>query len=367
MYRYILYPSILLLLLNFSSCKEAKTNAPKKAEYKLLSLKKEKRTNETSYSASIKGKQDIEIYPQVSGYLRKIAVSEGQHIQKGDVLFIIEQAPYKAAYEAAKAKIAVETANVANAKLNYENTLALKEKKIVSDAEVTAKKNELNSAKAQLQLAESEKQIAKTNLDFTLIKSPVNGVVGKLPYRNGTLVSPSIEKCLTVVSDNSEMYVYFSMNENKIHSLINKYGSLNDVVSNMSSVQLILNNGSIYGAKGKIESISGVIEENTGSLSIRAVFPNENQKLLSGSVGNILLTEEFNDVISIPKTATFEMQDKVCVYRVIDNKTRLKIIEVSKSKNDQEFIVTKGLEVGDVIIAEGAGLVKENTLVINNI
>jgi membrane fusion protein (multidrug efflux system) len=135
----------------------------------------------------------------------------------------------------------------------------------------------------------------------------------------------------------------------------------------MSSVQLILNNGSIYGAKGKIESISGVIEENTGSLSIRAVFPNENQKLLSGSVGNILLTEEFNDVISIPKTATFEMQDKVCVYRVIDNKTRLKIIEVSKSKNDQEFIVTKGLEVGDVIIAEGAGLVKENTLVINNI
>ena len=366
MYRYILYSSTILLLLNFSSCKEAKTSSPKKAEYKLLSLKKEKRTNQTSYSASIKGKQDIEIYPQVSGYLKKIAVSEGQHIQKGDVLFIIEQAPYKAAYEAAKAKIAVETANVANAKLNYENTLALKEKKIVSDAEVTAKKNELNSAKAQLQLAESEKQIAKTNLDFTLIKSPVNGVVGKLPYRNGTLVSPSIEKCLTVVSDNSEMYVYFSMNENKIHSLIDKYGSLDDVISNMSSVQLMLNNGSIYGEIGEVESISGIIEENTGALSVRTVFPNKNQKLLSGGVGNILLSETYNDVIIIPKKATFELQDKICVFKVVDGKTKSAIIKVNKTSSDKEYIVTSGLAVGDIIIAEGAGLVKENTVVSNS-
>jgi membrane fusion protein (multidrug efflux system) len=356
---------VILALLISVSCNHVQKEPEKIAQYKLLSLKKEKRTKLTSYAASIKGKQDIEIFPQVSGYLSQIKVSEGQKVEKGDVLFIIEQTPYRAAFEAAKAKVAVATANVANSQLNYENTLALRKKKIVSDSEVKAKENELNSEKAQLLLAESEKLIAQTNLDFTIIKSPSNGVIGKLPYRKGTLVSPSLKKCMTVVSDNSEMYVYFSLNENKIHSLIDKYGSLDSLISNMPAVQLMNNNGSIYEDTGKVESISGIIEENTGALSVRAVFPNKYQKLLSGGVGNILLSETYDKVIAIPKTATFEMQDKICVFKVVDGKTKSKIIKVNKTINDKEYIVTSGLEVGDVIIAEGAGLVKENTSVSN--
>ena len=292
-----------------------------------------------------------------------MAINEGQDVKQGDVLFVIEQTPYKAALQGAKANVAISKANVATAQLNYNNAVVLKKKKIVSQSDLTAKLNALNSAKAQLDLMKAQEDASQANLDFTVIKSPSDGVIGKLPYRKGSLVSPSLPESLTVVSDNSEMFVYFSMTENQILDLMDQYGSLDSIVANMPNVILQLNNGSTYQETGEIESISGIIENNTGAISMRAVFPNSAKRLLSGGSGNLQIPETRSNAIVIPKTATFEMQDKICVYKVVDGKTKSTMIDISKNSSDTDYIVESGIEVGDVIISEGVGLVRENTVI----
>lgn len=354
---------IALCVVTLTGCKEEAVVVDSKTTYNLLTLNKQSRELVSSYSASIRGKRDIEIFPQVSGYLTTVSVNEGQEVKKGDVLFVIEQTLYKAALEGAKANVAINRANVATAELNYGNTIRLKNKNIVSESELISKRNMMNSAKAQLDVAISQQRSAQTNLDFTVIKSPSSGVIGKIPYRNGALVSPSSRESLTMVSDNSEMFVYFSMTENQILDLIGEYGSLDSIVLNMPEVELQLNNGVIYAEAGKIESISGVIENNTGAVSMRAVFPNSSRKLLSGGSGNLRMPDMRADVIVIPKSATYELQDKVCVYTIVDGKAKSTIITIAQNSNDTEYIVEGGLKVGDIIIADGVGLVRNGTII----
>ncbi|MFI3268655.1 MAG: efflux RND transporter periplasmic adaptor subunit [Rikenellaceae bacterium] len=346
-----------------TSCGNVEEHAPQPVEYKLLTIENSELSLPSSYSAAIRGKQDIDILPQVGGYLSKVNVIEGDKVKKGDVLFVIEQAPYKAAYEAAKAGVEVAKAGVATAQLNYDNSLLLNQRKITSDSELQSFKNALTSAKAQLSLAKAQESSAKVNLDFTVIKSPSNGVVGKLPYRQGALVSASLAQALTTVSDNSEMYVYFSMNEKQVLDLVDEYGAIDSVIVNMPEVELELINGTTYAEKGKLESISGVIDNGTGAVSMRVVFPNDNQRLISGGAGNIIIHKTYNDAIVIPKAATVEIQNKTFVYRIVDGVTKSTPIEVASSSNDTEFVVTQGLSAGDIIVAEGAGLVREGTAV----
>ncbi len=362
MKRRIIYSILLATVL--TGCGKQKQNAAAtKPSYKLLTIEQQDATTVTNYSASIRGKQDIEIYPQVSGYLSQIKVNEGAQVKKGQVLFIIDQAPYLAALQSAKAGVVVAEANVASAQLTYDNSVELKERNIISEAELLNIQIKLKGAKAQLALAKSQETSAQVNFDFTVIKSPADGVVGKFPYRQGTLVSPGMRESLTVVSNNSKMYVYFSLNENQVLDLIDEYGSLDNVADAMGEVELMLSNGSIYSEKGKIESISGIIEQGTGAVSVRAVFPNTERKLLSGSAGSVIVTQHFSDKIVLPKVATFELQDKVLVYKVVDNKAKSTLVEVAKGSTDKEFIVIGGLNPGDEIIAEGAGLVREGTIV----
>ena len=202
---------------------------------------------------------------------------------------------------------------------------------------------------------------AKNNLSYTVVKSPSDGVIGELPYRQGALVGSSMPKPLTTVSDNNEMYVYFSMNENELLSMIRQYGSVENAIKNMPAVNLILSDGSLLPETGRIESISGVIDPSTGSVQVRATFPNKSNLLHSGSNGNVKIPVNYNNVIVIPQAATFELQDKILVYKVVDGKAVSTNITVAQENNGQEYIVTGGLEVGDVIIAEGAGLVREGT------
>lgn len=274
---------------------------------------------------------------------------------------MIEQAPYKAAYEAAKATVKVAKAGVATAQLNYDNSLLLNKKKITSDAELQSFENALTSAKAQVSLAKAQELSAKVNLDFTVIKSPSNGVVGKLPYRQGTLVSASLPQALTTVSDNSEMYVYFSMNEKQVLDLVDEYGALDSVIVHMPEIELQLINGTTYAEKGKLESISGVIDNTTGAVSMRAVFPNAQQRLISGGAGNVIIPKTYNSTIVIPKSATIEIQNKTFAYKIVDGVTKSTPIEIASSSNSSEYIVNSGLSVGDIIVAEGAGLVREGT------
>ncbi len=356
--------TILFVLLAAMACtKEAANQGDEKTTYELLTLAHETVNTTSSYSASIRGKQDIEIFPQVGGYLAQVRVTEGEKVQKDQVLFVIEQAPYIAALESAKATVEMGKAGVSTAELNYNNAKKLREKNIVSDADLALKANALAQAKAQLAQAEAQLMSAQTNLDFTVIKSPSNGVVGKIPYRQGALVSGALPQSLTVVSDNSEMFVYFSMSENQVLDLIDQYGSMDSVLVNMPQATLQLNNGSIYTELGKIESISGVIESNTGAVSIRAVFPNTERKLLSGGAGTVLLTETHANSIVIPKAATFELQEKYFVYRVVDKKAQSVEVKISPKSTDTNYIVTSGLAEGDIIIASGAGLVRQGAVV----
>lgn len=317
----------------------------------------------TSYSASIEGMQDIDIYPQVSGYLEKLNVSEGDIVRKGQILFVIDQVPYKAALQTAVANVAVAKASLATAELTYKSTQKLHEQKVVSDFNLKTNENAYLTAKAQLAQAEAQEVNARNDLSYTEVKSPSDGVVGMLPFRVGTLVSPSMPQPMTTVSDNSSMYVYFSMTENQLLSLARQYGTIEKALQEMPAIQLQLNDGSTYEEKGKIESISGVIDKSTGTVGVRAVFPNPNRLLHSGASGNVLIPSTYTNCIVIPQGATIHLQDQLLVYKVVDGKAVSTLIKVAPVNDGKEYIVTDGLKSGDEIISDGAGMVREGTQV----
>lgn len=226
-------------------------------------------------------------------------------------------------------------------------------------------RNTLRSAKAALAQSRAELTNARNNLSYTEIKSPVDGTAGMSSYRIGALVSPSISSPLISVSDNEEMYVYFSMTEKQVLALLRQNGSLTNALETMPEVGLMLSDGIEYPEKGKINAISGIIDTSTGAVTLRAAFPNPDHILRSGGTGNIRLPYEKKDCIVIPQSATYELQDKVFVYKVVNGKTQSAQIKVFGINNGKEYIVESGLEVGDVIIAEGAGLLRDGITVSN--
>lgn len=342
------------------SCGQAPTEQGP-AQYGVTTIATTDREIQSNYSATIRGRQDIDIYPQVSGTISELRVTEGQSVSKGQTLFIIDQVPYKAALQTAEANVAAAKASVATAQLTYDSKKELFAKSVVSQYDLSTAENTLLTAKAQLAQAEAQRVNAANNLSYTVVKAPANGMVGTLPYRVGALVSASIPQPLTTVSDNSEMYVYFSMTENQLLNLTREYGSIDNTLKNMPDVQLRLNDGSVYDEAGRIEAISGVIDTSTGSVQLRAAFPNPNGLLHSGGAGNIILPYVRKQCVVIPQAATFELQDKVYVYKVVDGKATSAAIAVDRISNGREYIVNSGLVPGDVIVAEGVGLMREGT------
>lgn len=345
------------------SCGQAPT-AMGPGEYAVMTISTTDREVPSNYSATIRGRQDIDIYPQVAGTISQLCVTEGEHVSKGQTLFIIDQVPYKAALQTAEANVAAAKAGVATAQLTYDSKKELFAKQVISQFDLSTSENQLLTAKAQLAQAEAQRVSAANNLSYTVVKAPADGVVGTLPYRVGALVSASIPQPLTTVSDNSDMYVYFSMTENQLLNLARTYGSIANTLKNMPDVQLRLNDGSVYEKQGRIESISGVIDSSTGTVSLRAVFENQGGLLHSGGSGSIILPSVYEDCIVVPQLATFELQDKVYVYKVIDGIATSQMIDVEKISDGKEYIVRSGLTPGDVIVVEGVGLMREGTPVI---
>ena len=345
------------------SCGQAPT-AMGPAEYAVMTIATTDREIPINYSATIRGRQDIAIYPQVSGTIFELCVNEGQTVSKGQPLFIIDQVPYKAALQTAEANVAAAKAGVATAQLTYDSKKELYAKNVVSQYDLLTAENTLLTAKAQLAQAEAQRVNAANNLSYTVVKAPANGVVGTLPYRVGALVSASIPQPLTTVSDNSEMYVYFSMTENQLLALTRQYGSIAETLKSMPGVQLQLSDGSTYDQTGRVESISGVIDTSTGSVQLRAVFPNADGLLHSGGAGSVIVPNIHKDCVVVPQVATFELQNKVYVYKVEDGKATSSMIDVEKINNGREYIVKSGLTPGDVIVAEGVGLLREGTPIV---
>lgn len=331
--------------------------------YPLMTVKPADRTLSVKYSAVIQGKQDVEVRPQVSGTITQVLVAEGARVQKGQVLFVIDQVPYLAALQKAKAAVATAEANEAIAKQTLEGKLSLYNDKVISDFELRTAQNEYKSAQAALLEAQAGLTEAANNLSYTEVKSPVDGYAGMTSYRVGALVSASMTEPLIRVSDNSDMYVYFSLSEKQILSLTSKYGSLDSALIAFPEVSLELNDGSLYGKKGKVDVISGIIDKGTGTVSLRAVFANSDRRLMSGGAANVIVPYERKQCIVIPQGGTYEIQNRIFTYKVVDGKAVSTPVEVFEINDGKEFIVESGLQSGDVIVSEGAGLLKEGTVV----
>ena len=341
------------------SCAEEEKSTVRNREYGVMVMEPTSRQLNSLYSASIRGKQDIDIRPKVSGYITDIYVKEGSIVKKGQTLFVIDQVPYQAELQTAIANVDVAQASVNAAELTTNSKERLFEQKIISDFELRMAQTALASERATLAQAKAKEVNARNNLSYTLVKSPADGVLGTLPFRVGTLVSPSDSTPLTSVSDNSEMYVYFSMNESQVLSLTRRHGSLDEALKQMPSIELQLSDGTIYTEKGRIESISGIIDPSTGSVSIRSRFPNHKRLLLSGGSGNVILPHQQEGCLVIPQSATYEIQDKIYAYKLENGVAKSQIIGVFEISNGKEYVVESGLMQGDTIVIEGVGLLRD--------
>ena len=348
--------------LALSSCRSDSnpTNSVDDAtSYQMMKVERGSRVLQQSYSASIRGKQDVAILPQVGGTITEVCVQEGQHVSRGQRLFVIDQVPFQAALRTAEANVKAAEAGLATAKLNYESNQELFKQKVVSQHTLQTAQNAFLSAEAGLSQAQAALTNARNSLSYTEVKSPVSGQVGNLPYRAGALVSPQIPEPLTTVSDNSEMWVYFSMTELQLLSLSRQYGSMDEAVRQMPDVTLQLKDGSVYGESGRIESVSAVVDRMTGTVTCKAVFPNRSGLLHSGQSGSVLIPQTYSDVLIIPQSATMRQQDKVVVWKAdVNGLAESVLIEVAPVNDGKEYMVTGGLTEGDEILASGAGLIR---------
>ena len=359
----ILAAALTLLLLT-PACKEQRTVQTEEKTYPLMRVELSDRLLNSSFPATLRGRQTVEIRPQVSGMITEIRINEGDPVRKDSILFIIDQTQYKAAYEIAVANVKSAEAALSTARLVLESTQDLYENEVVSEFDLMTAQNDLVEAEAKLALAQAEETRAYNDLSYTEVRSPVNGVASMTPYRVGALVSSSIAEPLVKVSDDSQIYAYFSMAENQMLDMMLENGSMN-AFKDIPAVQLEMSNGRLYDQSGRITALSGTIDQTTGAISIRASFPNRNHLLRDGGSGSVIIPHQMNDCIVIPQSATFEIQDRIFVYKVVDGKASSAQIKVASVNNGSEYVVEDGLEVGDVIISEGAGLVQEGTVIPN--
>ncbi len=320
---------------------------------------------EKEYPTTIKGEKDTEIRPQVSGFITKVCVDEGQQVHKGQILFVLDQVQLQATVRSAEAAVESAKSAVATHELTAQNKKKLFDKNIISDYEYQTAVLSLESAKAALNQAEESLINARKNLSYANVTSPIDGVVGNIPLREGSLVGPS-GQALTTVSNISNVYAYFSFNEKDILELTNNgEKSIKEAISEIPEVYLRLSNGSKYALAGKVSTVSGVLNQATGAATVRAIFKNTNGMLRSGSTGSILIPQLADNAIIIPQKATYEIQNMRFVYLVNDSSKAVSTpITINPVNDGKNFIVTSGLKVGDVIVTEGVGTrVKEGTLI----
>ncbi|WP_307757603.1 efflux RND transporter periplasmic adaptor subunit [uncultured Mediterranea sp.] len=355
--RLILVASCLALL---SSCGQGNKSTGSAPEVAVMEVNTTTANLTNSYPATIKGKQDVEIRPMVSGFITKLHVDEGAVVRKGQVLFTIDPVQYQAAVNSAKASVETAQAALNTQELTTENKRELNKKNIISDYDLKMSENQLAQAKANLAQAKAQLVNAQNNLSYTEVTSPSDGVVGTIPYRVGSLVSASIATPLTTVADISEMYAYFSMTERQLLAMIREGGTMKEILDKMPDIQLSLVDGTIYPDSGRVETISGVIDQATGSVNMRALFPNKHNILRSGGTGNVIFHNPLHDVIMIPQSATTEIQDKKFVLVLQpDNTLKNTEIKVFTLDDGKYFYVTDGLKKGDKIVIEGVQSLKD--------
>lgn len=348
------------LSLLFASCGNKGFKIEPNKQFAVETLQPTNVELKSSYPTTIRGKQDVEIRPQVAGFITKLCVDEGATVHKGQPLFIIDQVQYEAAVKQAEAGVKVAQSSVATEELTYKNKVELHNKKIISDYELQAAKNTLASKQASLAQAEAQLVNARQNLSYTVVSSPSDGIVGSIPYRIGSLVSASVATPLTTVSQFSEMYAYFSLTEKELLGLIRKDAGEKKMIESFPAVELQLADGTLYDQSGKVETISGVIDPATGSVTLRALYPNPNHLLRSGGTGTVLIPYKMENAIVVPQKATYEVQDKKFVYVLQpDNTIKNTEIQVFNVDNGSDYVVMSGLKAGDKIVVENVNTLKD--------
>ena len=338
----------------------------KQTSFETMTVSKQDITMPMKFSAKMKGKADVTIMPQVSGQLMKICVTEGQQVRKGQTLFIIDSRNARLELQAAQANLQAAQAQERSAKLEYESNKNLFEKNIVSRYMLDNSQNTYRQAQASVSQARAQVSRAQVNLGFCTITSPVTGVVGEIPVRGGDQVTPMTQ--LTILSDNTTMDAEFSVTEAIIETQVQagmKAGDKEKHIASLPDVTFVMKNGTEYPHKGRITSLTGVVDAATGSLGAKASFPNPDGHLFSGVQGTVVLPLSQKDVMVIPLNAVVRLQDKSLVYKVKADSTATAVtVTTTNMGNGKDVIVTSGLKVGDKIVTVGANNVQEGQKVL---
>jgi membrane fusion protein (multidrug efflux system) len=361
--KFVFALSLLVLLYSCSS-KPAETAMPP-AQLPVMSVASAPATTYQEFSASLEGAVNVEIRPQVDGYLEKIYVDEGAYVKAGQPLFKINARVYAEQLNSAKSSLLAAQANMQKAQVEVDRLKPLVDNKVVSDVQLKTAKAELDAARASVAQVRSMVGSAEINVGYTLVSAPVSGYIGRIPYKTGSLVGRGEALPLTIVSDVREMYAYFSMSEPDFIAFKNKFAgnTIEEKVKNVPPVDLIMADNSVFDQKGKIETIEGQFDKTMGAITFRATFPNAGGMLRSGNTGKIRITQLFESALVIPQEATFEIQDKVYVYAVADsNKVISKLINVS-GKTANYYYVDNGIKAGDKIVLSGIGNLKDGVVI----
>lgn len=357
---FILIAGALLIFIVYS-CNESvasnATNTMPPPQLPVLKIEAAPATTYQLFPASIQGKVNVEIRPQVDGYLQKMYVDEGAYVKAGQPLFKINDAPYVEELNNAKASLQSAQASLERAKVELDRLTPLVENNVISDVQLKTAKANYDAAKASVSQNKAIVSAAEINVGYTLIKAPVNGYIGKIPYKTGALVGKSAIDPLTVLSDVSEVYAYFSLSENDYISFKDQFegNSIEEKLKHVPPVELVLANDSIYISKGKIQTVEGQFDATTGSISLRAAFPNASGALRTGNTGKIKIPKLYTSSLVVPQEATYEIQDKVFVYVVNDsNKVAGTPISIS-GKTANYYFVDKGLVSNNKIVFSGLG------------
>ncbi|MEJ5962624.1 efflux RND transporter periplasmic adaptor subunit [Pedobacter immunditicola] len=361
--------SILLLfglfLFGCSNGEKMSLSPPSAQVLPVLSIHKSAETSFFEYPATIEGAVDLEIRPQISGNLDKIYVNEGAQVQKGQLLFKINDLPYKEALNTAKASLQSARAAALNAQLEIDKLTPLVQHKVVSDFQLKSAKAAYQMALANIEQAKASVATAKINLGYTLIAAPVTGYVGRLPKKQGSLVSAADPEPLTQLSDAHEVHVYFSLSEDDFISFNERYPgkTVAQRIKNIPGVSLVLANHSLYPVQGKLDMVDGQFDRQTGAITLRATFPNEAGVLRSGNTGKVRLAFKHQNALSVPQESTIEIQDKIFVFTVDkSNKVSRQPITVVGTSSTN-YLVKDGVKAGDRIVYKGMGNLKDGDVI----
>jgi membrane fusion protein (multidrug efflux system) len=352
------------------SCKSSSDNAGgyemPPQELPVITVSSIPATTYQEYTASLQGRKDIEIRPQVDGYIDKIYVDEGARVRRGQSLFHINDRPYREQLNSAKASLAAAKANLANAQINVSKLTPLVQNNVISDVQLKTAQAAYSAAEANVAQAEAVVQSAQINIGYALVKAPADGYIGKIPLKTGSLVGTTTAEPLTVLSETKEVYAYFSLSENDFMEFKNQFpgNTIEEKIKQMPAVDLVLADNSVYPEKGKIEVAEGQFDRTTGTINFRATFPNANGVLRSGNTGKIRIAKNLTNTIVIPQEATYELQDKIFVFAVADsNKVVSKPLTITATSGNY-YLVQSGVNAGEKIVYTGLDRLRDGAVII---